>query len=158
MVECVVTALSDEYPRFLRKYKELFILGISVLCFLIGLSNVTRVRHCCLHTHCSSLMCHGNRISSLLYLIFAAFDIQCPSLTLFWLGLFVIPFRHWYRQRVISFVLLDVSKDHSGPLSLVCDRALPLDYSFFNSVELTQLNSWLSQDGIALHGSSWPLP
>eukprot|EP00794_Sanderia_malayensis_P013971 gene13971-15428_t len=42
MVECVVTGLSDEYPKVLRKYKELFILAISIVCFLLGISCVTR--------------------------------------------------------------------------------------------------------------------
>ena len=44
MVECVVTGLSDEYPKILRKYKEWFILAMSVSCYLIGLAFVTRVR------------------------------------------------------------------------------------------------------------------
>ncbi|XP_065054317.1 sodium- and chloride-dependent GABA transporter 1-like [Rhopilema esculentum] len=42
MIECVVTGISDEYPRLLRKYKEIFILITSIVCYLIGLSNVTR--------------------------------------------------------------------------------------------------------------------
>eukprot|EP00112_Aurelia_sp_Birch-Aquarium-sp1_P025501 Seg850.3 transcript_id=Seg850.3/GoldUCD/mRNA.D3Y31 product="Sodium- and chloride-dependent GABA transporter 1" protein_id=Seg850.3/GoldUCD/D3Y31 len=42
MIECVVTGLSDEYPKILRKYKEWFILAMSVSCYLIGLAFVTR--------------------------------------------------------------------------------------------------------------------
>ena len=43
MMEAVITGIIDEYPRYLRKRKELFIFGACLLCFLIGLSNVTQV-------------------------------------------------------------------------------------------------------------------
>lgn len=42
MMEAVITGIIDEYPRYLRKRKELFIFGGCLLCFVIGLSNVTQ--------------------------------------------------------------------------------------------------------------------
>lgn len=37
MVECVVTGLSDEYPKYLRKYKWLFLIAVCVLMFLLAI-------------------------------------------------------------------------------------------------------------------------
>lgn len=37
MVECVVTGLSDEYPKYLRRYKPFFLIGVCVLMFLLAL-------------------------------------------------------------------------------------------------------------------------
>lgn len=45
-VESLVTALVDLYPRVLRKKnrREVLILGVSVISFLVGLVMVTEVR------------------------------------------------------------------------------------------------------------------
>jgi SNF family Na+-dependent transporter len=40
-VECMVTALHDHF-QFLRKYKELTVVGVCVTCFLFGLSMVSQ--------------------------------------------------------------------------------------------------------------------
>lgn len=37
MVECVVTGLSDEYPKYLRRYKWIFLIGVCVLMFLLAI-------------------------------------------------------------------------------------------------------------------------
>lgn len=37
MVECVVTGLSDEYPKYLRRYKPFFLIGVCVLMFLLAI-------------------------------------------------------------------------------------------------------------------------
>jgi SNF family Na+-dependent transporter len=39
-IEVVVSSLSDEYPKYLRKYKELFILCMCVVAFLLGIPTV----------------------------------------------------------------------------------------------------------------------
>ena len=44
MMEAVVTGLVDEYPRVLKRRKELFIAFICFCCFLLGIPIVTRVR------------------------------------------------------------------------------------------------------------------
>ena len=43
MMECVISGLSDEYPRYLRKYKEIFVLVMCCIAFLLGIPNVTQV-------------------------------------------------------------------------------------------------------------------
>lgn len=43
MFEAVVTGLVDEYPRFLKKRKELFIAFLCFLCFLLGIPMVMQV-------------------------------------------------------------------------------------------------------------------
>jgi len=42
MMECVISGLSDEYPRYLRKYKEVFILIMCIIAFFLGIPNVTQ--------------------------------------------------------------------------------------------------------------------
>lgn len=37
MVECVVTGLSDEYPKYLRRYKPFFLIGVCILLFLLAI-------------------------------------------------------------------------------------------------------------------------
>ena len=44
MVECVVTGLSDEYPKYLRRYKPFFLIGICVFMFLLAIPMCTEVR------------------------------------------------------------------------------------------------------------------
>lgn len=43
MMECVISSLSDEYPKYLRKYKEVFIMVMCIFAFLLGLPTVTQV-------------------------------------------------------------------------------------------------------------------
>jgi len=42
MMEAVMTGLLDEYPKYLRKHKEIFLAILSVIMFLIGLTHVTQ--------------------------------------------------------------------------------------------------------------------
>lgn len=42
MMECVISSLSDEYPKYLRKYKEVFIMVMCIFAFLLGLPTVTQ--------------------------------------------------------------------------------------------------------------------
>ena len=44
MVECVVTGLSDEYPKYLRKYKPFFLIAICILLFLLAIPMCSQVR------------------------------------------------------------------------------------------------------------------
>ena len=49
MVECVVTGLSDEYPKYLRRYKPVFLISVCVLMFLLAIpmcSQVGFVNYC----------------------------------------------------------------------------------------------------------------
>ena len=43
MVECVITGLSDEYPKYLRKYKWLFLILACVVMFLLALPQCMQV-------------------------------------------------------------------------------------------------------------------
>ena len=43
MVECVVTGLSDEYPKYLRRYKPFFLIGVCVLMFLLAIPMCSQV-------------------------------------------------------------------------------------------------------------------
>ena len=43
MFEAVITGLSDEYPKHLRRYKALFTGFACFICFLLGLPLVTQV-------------------------------------------------------------------------------------------------------------------
>lgn len=46
MFEAVVTGLTDEYPAWLKRRKELFIALLCFVCFLLGIPIVTRVGPC----------------------------------------------------------------------------------------------------------------
>ena len=48
MVECVVTGLSDEYSKYLRKYKWLFLIAVCVLMFLLAIPMCAEVGIDCL--------------------------------------------------------------------------------------------------------------
>eukprot|EP00794_Sanderia_malayensis_P014104 gene14104-15577_t len=39
-MECVVTNLADEYPKYLRKHKSLFILGVCLFCYIVAIPMV----------------------------------------------------------------------------------------------------------------------
>ena len=43
MVECVVTGLSDEYPKYLRRYKPVFLISVCVLMFLLAIPMCSQV-------------------------------------------------------------------------------------------------------------------
>lgn len=43
MVECVVTGLSDEYPKFLRRYKPYFLIAVCVMMFLLAIPMCAQV-------------------------------------------------------------------------------------------------------------------
>ena len=45
MVECVVTGLSDEYPKYLRRYKPFFLIGVCILLFLLAIPMCAEVRN-----------------------------------------------------------------------------------------------------------------
>lgn len=64
MVECVVTGLSDEYPKYLRRYKPFFLIGVCVLMFLLAIP-----------------MCSQGGIY-----IFNLFDIQSGGISLLFVG------------------------------------------------------------------------
>ena len=44
-MEGFITACCDEWPTVLRKNKEIFILVVCVLSYIVGLSMVTEVSH-----------------------------------------------------------------------------------------------------------------
>ncbi|KAJ7379137.1 hypothetical protein OS493_017635 [Desmophyllum pertusum] len=64
MVECVVTGLSDEYPKYLRRYKPFFLIGVCVLMFLLALP-----------------MCSQGGMY-----VFNLFDIQSGGISLLFIG------------------------------------------------------------------------
>lgn len=43
-LEAIITALLDEYPEHFSQRRELFVLGLVVVCFLGSLSTLTNVR------------------------------------------------------------------------------------------------------------------
>lgn len=57
MFEAVVTGLVDEYPRVLKKRKELFIAFLCFLCFLLGIPMVMQVGYFNLHFMLSTCSC-----------------------------------------------------------------------------------------------------
>lgn len=64
MVECVVTGLSDEYPKYLRKYKPFFLIAICILLFLLAIP-----------------MCSQGGMY-----VFNLFDIQSGGISLLFIG------------------------------------------------------------------------
>ena len=44
-IEGFITAVADEWPKHLRKNKEIFILGVCILSYIVGLSCVTEVSY-----------------------------------------------------------------------------------------------------------------
>lgn len=57
MFEAVVTGLVDEYPRVLKKRKELFIAFLCFLCFLLGIPMVMQVGYFNLRFMLSTCSC-----------------------------------------------------------------------------------------------------
>lgn len=64
MVECVVTGLSDEYPKYLRRYKPVFLISVCVLMFLLAIP-----------------MCSQGGMY-----VFNLFDIQSGGISLLFIG------------------------------------------------------------------------
>ena len=67
MFEAVVTGLVDEYPRVLKKRKELFIAFLCFLCFLLGIPMVMQVRYFNLYLILST--CISGLMVLILYLL-----------------------------------------------------------------------------------------
>lgn len=44
-LEAVITALMDEYPQVLGQHRQLFVLGLSAVCFLGSLATLTNVSY-----------------------------------------------------------------------------------------------------------------
>lgn len=44
-LEAIITALMDEYPRVLGEHRQLFVLGLSAVCFLGSLATLTNVSY-----------------------------------------------------------------------------------------------------------------
>ena len=76
MFEAVVTGLVDEYPRVLKKRKELFIAFLCFLCFLLGIPMVMQVRYFNLYLMLST--CSSGLI--VLILLFADISPFAPNL------------------------------------------------------------------------------
>ena len=80
MFEAVVTGLVDEYPRVLKKRKELFIAFLCFLCFLLGIPMVMQVRYFNLHLLLST--CSSGLIVLICFLLTSALlrptFVSCP--------------------------------------------------------------------------------
>lgn len=57
-IETIVTSVSDEFPKYLRKHKPLFTLVCCISFFILGFPMITEVRHGRRNTHLCTYWCH----------------------------------------------------------------------------------------------------
>ena len=98
MMEAVMTGLLDEYPKYLRKHKEIFLAILSVIMFLIGLTHVTQV---CSLLNIPPFPCLPKFLTKLFLVQGGAYvlnllDYQSGGLSLLFLGFFEAVAVSWF--------------------------------------------------------------
>lgn len=80
MVECVVTGLSDEYPKYLRKYKPFFLIAVCVMMFLLAIPMCAQVETfyaATRETNSTFRRLHDNMRSLKCHIFIADFCLKC---------------------------------------------------------------------------------